>query len=729
MLKAAKDDLGRSCISEEEADFAEMYSVSNASTIYEDFKETPALVIPYVDPWTGDFIQFERDGKQLPFCRVRYYTPPEKVQSFKKRKELRYTQPSNSGIHPYFPVVEDIDWLEVAQDTDIPLMITEGEKKALCACLVGIPTIGLGGVYNFAQDGELLPMLDRIDWEDRTVYICYDSDAAENNKIAVAEGRLATELSMKRKANVFLVRLPDGPGGKKVGVDDFVAKDGEDALFDLLEKAPEMRKIDKEVLSLNQEAAWIESEGLVLNLKTDAWIKKADFTKGSKFSTRQVMTLGAKNSVKYVSVPDVWLTHPHARRYDDTVFRPGTDAKSIQLPHGGIAYNRFRGLNPMPGDVQPFFDLYDWIMSRTDEFDHDLLWKTIAYKMQNLEEAIGLGVILLGKQGGGKSLFCEIMAQMVEPYGRAISSDMLDSDYNPWVETSLVVVMNEAKSKRLKYNMDKLKTYVTDQRQPMNDKYRKVREILMYALMIFNSNEKSAGAFADDDRRMLVIGCPDTHPAGDQFYAPIYEWLKNDGPKKLLNFFMNYDLEGWKPPRHAPQTREKRMAYFNSLTPVQKLGHAIKDANENLVAQWITASMEWAASEAVPPSQVGLAQQIQQSLAHLQIRPFYTPEELALMFPAIASTLSLGRYRDAAPGNLLAQELMQQGVDYLRCADNFDGFLHKGQVRQYLIIADTEQYQDPITQRKFDQLMKEFPSYREWRALKRARTKKRKRRG
>lgn len=727
MLKAAREDLEKSGISADEAEYAEMYSVKSARSVYEDFKDTPALVIPYVDPWTDDFIQFERDGEMLPFCRVRYYAPKQTVQSFKKRKELRYTQPADSGIHPYFPIVDGLDWVDVAADTDIPIMVTEGEKKALCACLVGIPTIGLGGVYNFAHDGELLPMLDQIDWQGRTVYICYDSDAADNSKVAVAEGRLATELSMKRHASVFLVRLPEGPGGKKMGIDDYVVKEGDDALYNLLESAPEMRKIDKEVLRLNAEAAWIEKEGLILDLRTDIWIKKADFTKGSEFSTRTVLVPADKGKVKTISVANVWLTHPHSRRYTDTIFRPGTTDKAIALPGGGVAYNRFRGLDMEKGTVKPFFDLYDWMMSRTDEFEHDLIWKTLAYKMQNLEESIGLGLILLGKQGGGKSLFTRILAKMVDPYSVVISSDMLDSDYNPWVETSLIVVMNEAKSKKLKYNMDKLKTYVTDKEQPMNDKYRSVRQVEMHAFMMFNSNERSAGAFPDDDRRMIVLGCPDTHPDGDAFYAPIYEWFENGGAKKLLHFFTHYDLKGWKPPRHAPQTREKRMAYFASLTPIQKLGHAIKEANENLVAQWITASMEWASSEAVPPSQVGVAQQITQSLAHLQIRPFYTPEELALMFPAISSALAIGRYRDAAPGNLLAQELIQQGVDYLRCEDNFDGFFHKGQVRQFLIISNTDEYQEPISQRKFDKLMKQWPTYKEWRAAKRQTARKRKR--
>lgn len=732
MLAAAVKDLKASGITSGEAKAAEMFSVKDASAIHPDFKPWPALLIPYVNPWTDDYIEYEKDGEAHQFTRVRYYPPKQTAQSFTKKKLLRYSQPLDSGVHPYFPVVSEIDWLGIAEDTDIPIMITEGEKKALSACLAGIPTIGLGGVYNFSQDGDLLPLLDNINWGGRTVYICYDSDAANNNKIQAAEGRLATELSMKRNANVMLVRLPEIQGVGKVGVDDYIVHRGDEELWALLNKAPEMRKIDKEIMHMNASVAWIAKEGLMLDLGTDTWMKKADFTKGSEYSAVTITAPAPKGEgLVTVSVANAWLTHPHARRYTDTIFKPGTDDKAIPLPGGGVAYNRFRGLRAVEAseaDVAPFFDLYDWIMSRTDEFDIDLLWMTIAYKVQNWETNIGLGLMLLGAQGGGKTMFGKILAEMVKPYDTVIGTDMLSSDYNGWVETSLMVVMNEAETNKMKHCMAKLRTYVTDKTQPMNEKYRANRQVEMNAFMIFNSNEHSAGAFPDDDRRMIVIGCPGTHPDGDEFYGPIWEWWSDDGPAKLLYFFQNYDLEGWTPPRHAPQTREKRMAYISSLTPIQKLGNHMKRANMNVIVQWITTSMEWATSEQVSPSQVGMALEIQQTLAEMPIRPFYTPEELSLMFPAIAGSLTLGKIREAAPVNVLSQELIQIGIDYLRCADNLDGFKHKGQTRQYLIISGGKEFEKPISQKKFDKLMKEYPTYKEYRMLLRQAAKRKRKR-
>lgn len=721
MLKSAKEDLKRSGISVEEAEYAEMFSVKDASTVHEDFKPLPALIIPYVNPWTDDFIEYQKHGENHQFLRVRYLGDLDAPGGFKKKKPPRYSQPKESGIHPYFPITENIDWEEVKNDIDTPIMITEGEKKALAGCLAGIPTIGLGGVYNFASDGHLLPLLESMGFEGRTVYICYDSDAKDNGKIQLAEGRLATELSIKQGANVFMVRLPQ-KATEKVGLDDYLIAEGDDALFELLDKAPQMRPIDKEVLRLNESVCWVETEGLVLDMEADIWLKKGDFIKGSKYSTRIIQTMTAQDKMINISVPDSWLTHPHARRYTDTIFKPGTEDKAIPLPKGGVAYNRFRGLSGIEGDVAPFFTLYEYIMSNTDEFDFDLVWKTICYKVQNWEENIGIGLIMTGDPGGGKTLFCDILRGIAAPYDKVLATNELGDNYNEWIETSLIVVMNEAESADLQRTMNTLRTFITDTRQSLHEKYRTRRQVDSHAFYIFNGNERKAAAFEDKERRFIVLATPRTHPKGDEFYGPIFDWYRNNGSKKLLNYFENYDLKGWTPPRHAPITREKRMQYYASLTPLQKIADDIKHADENVVFTWLKGADNWANSDAagVTPAETALAAQIQSQLGILKIRPFYTPEELSMIFPSLVRSASYGKMSDTTPANKITQELLQAGVGYLKCKENMNGFKHGGTIKQYLVVADAERYEKPISQNHFDKLMKGFPTYSQVRKIKKA---------
>lgn len=725
MRKAAVDDLERSGITVREAKYAEMYSVKDASQVYPDFKELPALAIPYVDPWTDDFVQFKKDGKLFPFCRVRYYGNAPKTKSFKKTKQVRYTQPAGSGVHPYYPVCKSVDWLSVVDDPTIPIMITEGEKKALSACLAGIPTIGLGGVYNFFHDGVLLPLLDRTKWKGRPVYICYDSDAQVNNKIQAAEARLAMELSQKRRAHVFLIRLPNAPGGAKVGVDDFIVSEGEDALFDLLDRARDMLPMDKEVLRMNNDVAWVETEGMVFDLEHGNWISKSDFSTGSVYSTRKLFVPKAKGDgvvAKKVSI--AWLDSPLAQRYNSVKFSPGTDQREVELPNGGIALNLFTGLDAIEGEVEPFFELHDWLLSTTDEFDKDLLWKIICYKIQNLAARIDLGIMFIGAQGSGKSMFSNIVAEMVAPYNKVMSSKELGADFNGWIEKTLIVSMVEAQAYQLKRNLNVLKTLITDKRQPMNEKFRKPRDVDSHAFFLFSSNERSAAAFADDDRRMIIIGCPGPHPDGDEFYSRISAWHHDNGPKHLLHYFQHYDLEGWTPPNSAPQTREKRMAYLASLTPIQQLAHTIRDATDNVVLNWVSSALDWAFND---PDDTALAAQIADTLTRIQIRPFYTPEELVLLFPQISSTLRNAKVRGATAVNDLSREFLQAGIAYLKCADNLDGFMWKGMIRQYFIVSNQDEFEKPISQKDFEDYMARFPTYRERKEILKEKKRKSKR--
>ncbi|HUF34787.1 MAG TPA: AAA family ATPase, partial [Gemmatimonadales bacterium] len=81
------------------------------------------------------------------------------------------------------------------------------------------------GVWSWKQKGPQgsvpIPDLDAIAWTGRTVYLVFDSDLATNPDVQRAETALAEELG-RRGAHVCAIRLPAGPGGAKVGLDDYL---------------------------------------------------------------------------------------------------------------------------------------------------------------------------------------------------------------------------------------------------------------------------------------------------------------------------------------------------------------------------------------------------------------------------------------------------------------------------------------------------------------------------
>jgi hypothetical protein len=98
-------------------------------------------------------------------------------------------------------------------------------------------------------------------------------------------------------------------------------------------------------------------------------------------------------------------------------------------------------------------------------------------------------------------------------------------------------------------------------------------------------------------------------------------------------------------------------------------------------------------------------------LKHMQLRPFYEPRELALLFPSLVSTILGSKMDKNTPPGKISRELREAGVPYLVCKENPKGFKWKGQIRQYLIVAEAEEWQEPLSQEDFERYMNAFPTY------------------
>lgn len=90
-------------------------------------------VIPY----------FNIAGKPLAFYRVKLFG-----------HELKYKQLKNTSNHVYFPP----NFMEVFKSSGAKyIILTEGEKKAACACKMGFPAVAFGGVDSWRNKILLLP--------------------------------------------------------------------------------------------------------------------------------------------------------------------------------------------------------------------------------------------------------------------------------------------------------------------------------------------------------------------------------------------------------------------------------------------------------------------------------------------------------------------------------------------------------------------------------------------
>jgi hypothetical protein len=166
----------------------------------------PALVIPMYGP-TGE----------LATHQIR----PDSPREDRDGKVIKYETPANSrvylDVHP--------SQSERIKDSTIALWITEGVKKADCVVSHGQCAVALQGVWCWQKGGVPLPEWEDVKLHGRMVYVVFDSDVMTKSAVQAALKKLVAFL-VGRGAKVRIVYLPDGEGGKKQGVDDYLVAGG-----------------------------------------------------------------------------------------------------------------------------------------------------------------------------------------------------------------------------------------------------------------------------------------------------------------------------------------------------------------------------------------------------------------------------------------------------------------------------------------------------------------------
>lgn len=167
-------------------------------------------------PYARFRIQDERTEKDLP-------------ANFKKQK---YLQRAGAGFMPFVPA----NFVRKAY-----LVITEGELKAISACNADIPTIAIAGVdmwYDadartegdkLTTDSKVHPVILDMVKNLAAVVVLADSDARSNAHVRQAMSKFCEALRNQSGIAVIYKSVPSMSKDEKLGLDDWIAKDADDA--------------------------------------------------------------------------------------------------------------------------------------------------------------------------------------------------------------------------------------------------------------------------------------------------------------------------------------------------------------------------------------------------------------------------------------------------------------------------------------------------------------------
>ncbi len=226
------NDLSKSGLTVEDAKELGWYEVTDANTLEKitkkDFGACQWMLSNYY------ILAFPYPG--CDFARVRLYPKTEVAEKTMKERKRKYLQPKDTPPKPY--ILPQI--AELKEKPHKPIIITEGEKKTACLVKNRFDAIGLSGVWQFEKGKEFL--LDDWVWKDRTVYVCFDADAVNNENVLKAEIELSIYLWL-HQAQVYIIRIPQGTHKEKIGVDDYITKYGVETFKkDVYGKAVEFHK-------------------------------------------------------------------------------------------------------------------------------------------------------------------------------------------------------------------------------------------------------------------------------------------------------------------------------------------------------------------------------------------------------------------------------------------------------------------------------------------------------
>jgi predicted P-loop ATPase len=184
-------------------------------------KLVPAWVVRGVEPETGETqllgVQAKPDNPDIKNGRIQ-----------------KYLGACDYGAYPLFLKCDDFDyWIKIIHDLKIPIIITEGAKKAACLLSSGYAAISIPGVSTCRKKGRLHKDISKFCGFGRLFYLCFDNDVITKRPVQLALENLARDLSATG-SKVMVISLPEGDAK---GVDDYIVANSVEAFDRLITQA------------------------------------------------------------------------------------------------------------------------------------------------------------------------------------------------------------------------------------------------------------------------------------------------------------------------------------------------------------------------------------------------------------------------------------------------------------------------------------------------------------
>ena len=267
-----------------------------------------------------------------------------------------------------------------------------------------------------------------------------------------------------------------------------------------------------------------------------------------------------KKDKKILTAWDAYVKFSDYFHFDKLKFfdkRSDTNFNIISYFHG-FKYKKLESIN---------YDLIDNYLrliregiSDDNQELNEYIIKWIANLVQNPGIKNEVGLMLIGNQGTGKTVFTRTLNELFSGYSEEISDiSELTGKYTTVVENNILLVANELSSVKDEFikDMNSLKTIITEDTKRGREIYGKFHKMENISNLIFCSNFSRPIMIDNDDRRYCVIKVSNKLKRNFEFFEKLCKNRTSEFYDNLLTYFLSIDLTGFNP-RDFPITEARK---------------------------------------------------------------------------------------------------------------------------------------------------------------------------
>ena len=311
-------------------------------------------------------------------------------------------------------------------------------------------------------------------------------------------------------------------------------------------KAMEKEQVSAEIKEerlpkMLREWAFVQVEGSArviredLNKHNNIVLYKLEDLKKEHMNCR---VLSGDEKPKLINLVDMWLEHPERRTYAAGL----TFAPDMQILE---KYNLWRGwsVEAEEGDIEPWLKFITEVIADGNEAYATYIIAWAAQMIQNPMTKIGVGLVLRGRKGTGKTKFGEILGGLVKAHHKIVSrAEHVTGNFNRHLEDTLLLQADEAYWAGAKASEGALKDLLTNPNITIERKGVDAYTAANYTRILFTSNEEFVVPASLDERRFAVFDVSECHKQDSEYFAALDNWYNTGGAEALLHYLRNFNL-------------------------------------------------------------------------------------------------------------------------------------------------------------------------------------------